>query len=77
MTEVVVVVPEDEPEIEAVDSACCEHCEANREAIATLIAAQAAASEISEEAALEAVAELLELEEIADEPSGPSTEPDI
>ena len=75
MTEVVVISPPDEPEAEA--SACCEHCEANRDAIAAIIAGQVASAEISEEAALEAVAELLELDEIADEPSGPSTEPDI
>ena len=72
MTEVVVIEHDtDQGDIEVVPApegtACCEHCEANRDAIAAIIAGQAASAEISEDAALEAVAELLELEDIADE----------
>jgi hypothetical protein len=77
MTEVVVIAePEAEPVAEAEAVACCEHCEGNRDAIAGIIAGQLAAAEISEDAALEGLAELLELDEIADEPSGSSPESD-
>lgn len=75
MTEVIVIPDEPVPDAPA-EMACCEHCEANRNAIAALIAGQAASADITEEAALEAVAELLELEESGDDASGPSTESD-